>query len=286
MGQRQGDSAFSFLVEEDGDEIEVMNGPDAAEDALKFEETPVLSSAAPGKDGPSGSGSRAADRAEAAIDEVQTAVSKRWWKLASYTDYFTLTDEALKTRVLAALAPWRGNMLEEDDDPDLYGPVWIPITLVICISISSEFQRQVANLLGSSKAEVREAVQFHHLILTFVVIMSYVFLVSTALWFARSYYGVSVQLVFTICAYGYSMCPAILGVLLSITTSSLFNSAVFSASWVISNLFLARNVWTAGFDSSGYLYREILNFRKPASAMAIGSFVLHNLLAGFIFCMR
>ncbi|XP_064477267.1 protein YIPF1-like isoform X2 [Ornithodoros turicata] len=132
-----------------------------------------------------------------------------FWEFSYYQSLFDVTTKEVLDRVLWSALPRLGSgstYLENHikPNPDLYGPVWVGVTLIVTTSVSSN----VANYLES----VGETKHFWHTDYTRVsfassAILLYIFLVPLILWAGLKYRSIETRftLIETLCLYGYSL---------------------------------------------------------------------------------
>jgi len=263
MGKKRG-SEFTFLVEEE-DDAPVASGPagiEASEDD-GFQPLPVNPNVT----------------AKTPVADEEAPSTGSWWGINPYAKHFNVTDGLVKERLLCSLLPWKSGFISEGNDPDLYGPLWVAVTMVISVSIASEIHSRVLSINGAVDTT---SVQFHHLILAFVVVMGYVFLGSTAVWAIRRYYGIGCELVYTICVYGYSLMPLVVAKLVSITPVWAINLVVVVVGWAISAFFLYKQLWQIGMEQGQLDFADSVNWRRPAQLIAVVSTLLHAGLGAFV----
>lgn len=136
-----------------------------------------------------------------------------FWELAYFARYFDVTSRDVFSRIIWSVLPIpgsksgpgsKGNYIERhiQTNPDLYGPLWINVTLIFSIAICGN----IANYLGSS-GDVEWHYDFNKVGLAASTVTTYTIGVPTALWFLFWFRGCSsaYTLLETICAYGYSL---------------------------------------------------------------------------------
>ncbi|KAJ8900838.1 hypothetical protein NDN08_000137 [Rhodosorus marinus] len=263
MGRNRG-SEFTFLVEEE-DDAPVTTGQVGIQASVDegFQPVPVNPTAV----------------AKAPVADEEAPSTGSWWGINSYAKHFNVSYGLVKDRLLCSLLPWKGDFISEGNGPDLYGPLWVAVTMVISISITSEIQQRILSINGAVDTT---SVQFHHLILAFVIVMGYVFLGSTAVWAIRRYYGIGCELVYTTCVYGYSLMPLVIAKFISITPVWVFNLVVVIVGWTISAFFLYKQLWQIGMEQGQLDFADSVSWRRPAQLIAVVSTLLHAGLGAFV----
>lgn len=137
-----------------------------------------------------------------------------------YQQYFNVDTLMVVDRIASSMIPKRAgpNYLKTHigDAPDLYGPIWIVITLVFSIAISGNVSRYMQQA-GTSSA-VHWHYNFHLVSLAATVIIIYVCGVSAGLWavfkwslkavdpnFETDTSSYTPTLLSLLCVYGYSL---------------------------------------------------------------------------------
>lgn len=135
-----------------------------------------------------------------------------------YQQFFNVDTLMVLDRIASSIVPKRAttNYLKSviGDAPDLYGPIWIVITLVFSIAISGNISRYMQQA-GSS---MHWHYNFHLVSLAATVIIFYVCGVSTGLWatfkwtlkaidpnFETDTSSYTPSLMSLLCVYGYSL---------------------------------------------------------------------------------
>jgi hypothetical protein len=149
---------------------------------------------------------------------IRTAKAKAnslpFWELAYFAKYFDVTTQDVMSRIMWSVLPLPsskglkpgagGNYIERhiQTNPDLYGPLWINVTLIFTIAICGN----IANYL-SSNGDMEWHYDFNKVGLAASTVMTYTLGVPTALWFFFWFRGCSSMytLLETVCAYGYSL---------------------------------------------------------------------------------
>jgi hypothetical protein len=77
----------------------------------------------------------------------------KFYQIAYYAEYFNVTTFDVLTRMRKALWPFcsKTGIFIDDDSVDLYGPIWIMITLIVEIAIVG----YINNVIDSSTYEMQ-----------------------------------------------------------------------------------------------------------------------------------
>lgn len=199
-----------------------------------------------------------------------------FWKFSYYQSLFDVTTNDVLDRLLWSAVPrFSGpSYLERNirPNPDLYGPVWVGLTLIVTTSVSSNVAGYLETA-GQSK-------HFWHTDYTRVsfastAILLYMFLVPLVLWAVLKYRQVESRysLLETLCLYGYSLSVYV----------------PISVLWAVHLLWLRWLLMIVGAGLSGFVLVSTLwpSFREDSRKMAVITsiviFTLHALLAlGFV----
>jgi hypothetical protein len=203
-------------------------------------------------------------------------------KLESYTQYFDVDTADVQARFKAALTTFwqpdqfrtavlgeRGNENDLHKGPDLYGPLWIAMTLIFLLAVTSNMSgymhhRQqdsydsaaAAAAAAAATNSTSSATGFHapqdafeydlnHLVRAMTVVNSFVFGVPTFFWLAATCLGMpGVPLTLWICCYGYSMVPFAVATLLAWIPWEIVEWFVLASAAVSSALLVVRNLST------------------------------------------
>lgn len=195
-----------------------------------------------------------------------------------YQQFFDVDTEDVKGRVLAAMIPSPKKSFLQDvvqKKPDLYGPIWICATLVICVAVAGNLASYFQTSLAGD--DFQWHYDFHKVTLAATAVFSYAWLVPSGLyaylWWTSNAGLASLSFLELICLYGYSL-------VIYIPVSLL---------WLIQNNFLQWLLVLVGAGMSGAVLVLTLwpIFKENAnrtSLILIGVIIgLHLLLAcGFM----
>ncbi|XP_075527458.1 protein YIPF1 isoform X5 [Dermacentor variabilis] len=210
------------------------------------------------------------------LNRERDASAPSFWKFSYYQSLFDVTTNDVLRRLLWSAIPQFSSpsYLEKHirPNPDLYGPIWVGLTLVVTTSVSSNVASYLETA-GQSK-------DFWHTDYTRVsfastAIMVYMFMVPLVLWAVLKYRKVESRysLLETLCLYGYSLAIYVpISILWAVHLTWLrWTLVVVGAS--LSGCVLVTTLWPS--------FRE--DSRKMAIIMSAVVFALHALLAlGFV----
>lgn len=137
--------------------------------------------------------------------------NKSFWTIEYYQQFFDVDTRDVIDRILASLVPSRTSSIIKAK-PDLYGPVWISITLIFTIAISGN----IANYFQYANENYHWKYDFNLVSYAATAICLYVTLVPLALWGLLKWSsevtdldgledGRTPSALELICVYGYSL---------------------------------------------------------------------------------
>ncbi|XP_013144840.1 PREDICTED: protein YIPF2 [Papilio polytes] len=154
------------------------------------------------------------------IEEPQAVPQKNhnFWTIEYYQKYFDVHTNEVVERIISSVLPQRVSRNYFDErikgKPDLYGPIWISVTLIFTIAVSGN----IANYLQSANKVVHWRYDFHLVSYAASAIFCYVWLVPLALWAALKWttqpdgqdeietqQSTSPTMMSLFCLYGYSL---------------------------------------------------------------------------------
>ncbi|ORZ22114.1 Yip1 domain-containing protein [Absidia repens] len=128
--------------------------------------------------------------------------NKPIWSVDYYTGYFDVDTSQVVERCLKSIYPV-GDFAEDtlNHRPDLYGPFWIPTTVVFAVFVCSS----LAGSLAAYMACVEHLYDFRQLSYAVFVVYMYAFLCPVLVWASTKYFGCQPSLLEIINYYGYSL---------------------------------------------------------------------------------
>ncbi|TRY78413.1 hypothetical protein TCAL_07843 [Tigriopus californicus] len=134
-----------------------------------------------------------------------------FWSLAFYQRFFDVDTHEVQQRIVAAMIPRPQKHFLHDvlqDNPDLYGPFWICITLVISVAVTGNLASYLQTALQGG--DFQWHYDFHKITMAATAVFSYAWLVPAGLygflWWTASSGGLTaLTFLDLICLYGYSM---------------------------------------------------------------------------------
>ncbi|XP_050672969.1 protein YIPF1 [Leptidea sinapis] len=141
-----------------------------------------------------------------------------FWTIEYYQKYFDVHTNEVVERIISSVLPQKVSRNYFDErikgKPDLYGPIWISVTLIFTIAVSGN----IASYLQNANKEIHWRYDFHLVSYAATAIFCYVWLVPLALWAALKFTIVpdgqeqletqtpeSPTMMSLFCLYGYSL---------------------------------------------------------------------------------
>ncbi|KAM9843220.1 protein YIPF2 [Aulostomus maculatus] len=198
-----------------------------------------------------------------------------FWTFEYYQSFFNVDTDQVLDRVKGSVMPLPGrNFIKYylRNNPDLYGPFWICVTLVFSVAISGNLSTFLSEM-GNPAHHYRP--QFHRVTTAALVIFIYAWLVPMALWgFLTWRQGPERQIggysfLETVCVYGYSLFIYIPTSVLWIIPFEWLRWTLILVAMVISGSVLVLTFWPVVRDDT----------KVMAAATVVTILVLHALLA-------
>ncbi|XP_063365940.1 protein YIPF2 [Cydia amplana] len=150
--------------------------------------------------------------------ETPPQTNHNFWTIEYYQKYFDVHTNEVVERIISSVVPQKVSRNYFDErikgKPDLYGPIWISVTLIFTIAVSGN----IASYLQSANKAVHWRYDFHLVSYAATAIFCYVWLVPVALWAALKWTTVTDRqdeietqtstiptMMSLFCLYGYSL---------------------------------------------------------------------------------
>ncbi|XP_045504642.1 protein YIPF2 [Colias croceus] len=150
--------------------------------------------------------------------ETPKSGNHNFWTIEYYQKYFDVHTNEVVERIVSSVLPQKVSRNYFDErikgKPDLYGPVWISVTLIFTIAVSGN----IASYLQNANKLIHWKYDFHLVSYAATAIFCYVWLVPLALWAALKWtstpdaqdqieiQGSSAPTMMSLfCLYGYSL---------------------------------------------------------------------------------
>ncbi|KAL9050538.1 MAG: hypothetical protein Q9162_006565 [Coniocarpon cinnabarinum] len=166
--------------------------------------------------------------------------SKKYlWSISFYAQFFDVDTNDVLKRCAASVFP-RSNFLDVlEGNPDLYGPFWIATTVVVILFLTGTMSKSLAG-----KDMAHSGYDFKLLSGAAGLVYGYTAVIPSLLWGALKYSGSeAASLLETLSLYGYANLIWIPVALISWSNISILNYVFVGIGFVLSCLFLVRNLW-------------------------------------------
>jgi len=213
--------------------------------------------------------------------EDQPRFNANFWTLAFYQQFFDVDTNDVKNRLIYSMVPIPGKSFLQHyirPKPDLYGPIWICLTLVFSIAIMGNLSDYLSTVPGEDGDGKVWHYNFHKVTLAATAVFSYASLLPACLygflWYVGSGAGAaSVSFLELLCLYGYSLA-------IYVPVSVLWMIQIYWLQWLLvlagaglSGAVLMMTVWPVVRDQAA----------KSSAIVMIFILALHLLLAcGFM----
>jgi len=209
----------------------------------------------------------------------ETSYTSNFWTLAFYQQFFDVDTVDVKNRVIYSMVPIPGKSFLQHyirPKPDLYGPIWICLTLVFSIAITGNLSDYLAS--ATDKEGPNWHYDFHKVTLAATAVFSYATLLPAGLsgflwWMGSGAGSASLTFLELLSLYGYSLAIYVPVSLLWLIQVSWVQWLLVLAGAGLSGAVLFMTVWPAIRDQAA----------KSAAIVMCVLLALHLLLAcGFM----
>ncbi|KAL1921134.1 uncharacterized protein VTP21DRAFT_10850 [Calcarisporiella thermophila] len=164
-----------------------------------------------------------------------------FWTIEYYSKYFDIDTVQVIERCLKSLYP-RDNFLEViNNNPDLYGPFWIPTTVIFSLFVTSSIAGSIAAYLADTSSQYNY--DFSMLSFALIAVYVYSFAIPLCVWGMTKYYGCQPSLLEMICLYGYGMTVWIPVSALCVIPVEILRWTLTAVAFGTSATFLVRNMY-------------------------------------------
>jgi len=206
----------------------------------------------------------------------ETRNNNSFWTFEYYQQFFEVDTMDVARRLMGSMVPRPGaNYLQTviRPNPDLYGPLWVAITLVFTTGVCGNLSSLAASLQDPQNSPYHFS--FKKVTLAATVIFCYWWLLPMALrlvfWWRKS--RSNVTFLESICVYGYSLAVYIPISVLWLVPIPIFQKFLVIIGMVLSGSVLVLTFWPAVRDDD----------KKVAYGVAAAILLFHGLLAlGFL----
>ncbi|KAK5670973.1 hypothetical protein QVD99_001051 [Batrachochytrium dendrobatidis] len=181
------------------------------------------------------------------ISEQQpVATTSAFWTFEYWMQYFQVDSVDVGNRIITTIMPMKSFMELIDQNPDFYGPFWVPTTVIFTLFATSTMAESIAKAWSNQKYE------YDMTMLSFAgaVVYTYVLLLPALLWGIAKYFGIAtIRLFDMINVYGYGIAIWVPVSLLCIIQSDLIRWIIVLAAFALSTFFFIKNIQPLATDA-------------------------------------
>ena len=201
------------------------------------------------------------------------------FQISTMQQYFNVDTVDVKNRIIGSILHankadyFRDQILSDGEHrkPDLYGPVWVTMTLVFFLAVTSN----TSKYLHTDSMEEFEYDR-GHLTRAFSVLTFYTFALPALLFVMMRFISVEISLGELVCIYGYSLVPFVPTTILCLVPSVFFEWMFLIFATVMSLMLVARNI-------AGPVMRKSAQWGGPIVMCIIGCHFVFYLVLKILF---
>lgn len=164
------------------------------------------------------------------------------FQIGYYRPYFDVDTADVLKRIFYAFAPFRVKFLDSlNGKPELYGPLWIPTTLIFLIAVAGNLASYIQAV--KTGTESKWVYDFEQLVFAVSLVYSYAIALPLIIGMTIQWFDVQIPVLSVVCVYGYSISAFLPAALLCIYPSELVRWLVIVACFAVSAAFLLVNLW-------------------------------------------
>ncbi|KAJ3101196.1 hypothetical protein HDU96_010085, partial [Phlyctochytrium bullatum] len=176
-----------------------------------------------------------------------------FWTVDYYSKWFDVDSDEVGRRLLASVLPRGGFLASLSPTPDLYGPFWVPTTVVFCLFVTS-------SIAGSIFAYLHGTTYNYDLtMLTVATTTVYAYLMGLPgfLWGVGKWFKSPVKFLEVLAVVGYSFTIWVPTLLLCILPMELARWILIGIAFGVSAFFILQNVLPALAEAENPLARTL-----------------------------
>ncbi|KAI8925930.1 hypothetical protein BC831DRAFT_458868 [Entophlyctis helioformis] len=200
----------------------------------------------------------------------QASPTGAFWALEYWAHYFRVDSNDVGNRILSSLMPTKSFVDTIGDNPDFYGPFWIPTTVIFALFATSTMAESIA------KAWSNKPYTYDMTLLTYAsgTVYTYVVLLPAIVWGIAKYYKIeSIKLFDMINVFGYGMFIWIPVALVCVIQSDLLRWVLVLAALGLTSVFHVVNIHKLASQGA----------HPQATTLLIGIVVVSQIVIAFIF---
>jgi hypothetical protein len=162
--------------------------------------------------------------------QQQQQASGGFWTLDYYKKYFDINTQDVVERTTAAVFPKKDFFALVSVNPDLYGPFWIPTTVIFLLFACKNISQYIsASIAGSDYTFVISDLSW-----AFSSVYGYVTVIPLMSWGICRYYHLPLTLLQLVDLYGYGIAIWLPVAVLSIVSNEIFRYVLVGLAFVLS----------------------------------------------------
>lgn len=165
-----------------------------------------------------------------------------FWNIEFYRQWFEVDSLDIAKRIFYTLFIYPNFFDTLGDNPDLYGPFWIPTTLVFIVAAVGNFATYLSYLLSDRADEF--TYDFEKVTIGAMMIYTYLALLPLCIWAVLRYIEISVSLIHNFAIFGYSLFPYILAAIVMVIPNAIARWCVLAVAFLFVCAFFTRSYAT------------------------------------------
>ncbi|KAK3814965.1 MAG: hypothetical protein J3Q66DRAFT_284545, partial [Benniella sp.] len=161
------------------------------------------------------------------------------WSVEYYAKFFDVDTNQVMERCMTSVIPKENFLSIMNGSPDLYGPFWVPTTVIFVLFVSSS----IVDSINAYRSSTPYVYDFSQLTFAFGAIYTYAFLVPALIWGATKYFGCQPDLLEMLALYGYGLTIWIPIAFLNILPWNALRWILVLVGSGVSGVFLIRNLY-------------------------------------------
>ncbi|KAI8807005.1 hypothetical protein BJ742DRAFT_814109 [Cladochytrium replicatum] len=210
---------------------------------------------------------------------AQPGVRPAFWSLEYYAQFFDVDTDDVYKRILASVNPFSSTFLDEviSTNPDLYGPFWIPTTVIFALFVASSVAQSIADYISGKTDSAYDVTLVTFALMT---VYTYVTGLPAVLWGIGKYIGAPIRLMDMVNVYGYGVSVWVPVSIVCIVPLELVRWLLVLGAFALSTLFMVRSIFPAASQSTrgvagAHLITAVIVAANAALALAF-KFVFFN----------
>ncbi|ORX87098.1 Yip1-domain-containing protein [Basidiobolus meristosporus CBS 931.73] len=185
------------------------------------------------------------------------------WSVDFYAPYFNIDTIQVAKRMLESVIPFKTNFISDiDDSPDLYGPFWIPTTVIFAIFVTSSLSESIVAYISDQP----HMYDFNLLWFSAVTVYVYVTVVPAIFWILTKWLGCQPSLLEILNVYGYALSIWIPISVVCIIPNEVVRWSLVGAGFGTSGFFMCRSMYKVISRSERFFPKLLILFILAAHA--------------------